>query len=277
MTRPEQRPIQHRVGDQATSAVAAIWSSTGAAVEHVQKDYGEDLLVQPCHGGKMDPSRIWVQVKGTRSASRRPRKAYVRNRTILRWARTTDLTVIVYWNVTHNAGWYAEISPSADLASLLESMDLRTAVTFHRENDFDAQAAELLALSASLAHADNELLIRYAWRSQSSDPQDKQEADPAIAAITMSAMATVGICRESTNAAGSFHLTQEFVDTMARNFEERSSDAADTGEALLEAALQAVLEFGRVAVRRQILEDMTITALTMLRPTDGWPMPVPWE
>jgi hypothetical protein len=62
------RPIQHQISSKAVAKVCDIWSNTGAAVEEIQRDYGEDLLVQTCLNEKLDASRIWVQVKGVQRA-----------------------------------------------------------------------------------------------------------------------------------------------------------------------------------------------------------------
>lgn len=58
------RPIRHQISAKAVVKVCDVWTDIGTAVEEIQRDYGEDLLVQTCLNGKMDSSRIWVQVKG---------------------------------------------------------------------------------------------------------------------------------------------------------------------------------------------------------------------
>jgi hypothetical protein len=283
MTRAEQRPVQHRIGDAAANAVALIWSVTGAAVEHVQQDYGEDLLVQPSVGGRMDPARIWVQVKGTTSERPTPRRLRIRNSQLLRWSRTTDLMVIVNWNARHSMGWYATIEPAGPLVDLVENPQGHSTIAFDRADVFDVHHAEMLVRDAILTHADNELLLRRAWHEQSSVNSDLAEVNPAISSIVLSAMLSIGIVHENPDHAGSYQLTKKFVDEAAQLFSEANSEeiAFNHDEAVADALLQAVLEttlvFARAPLRANLLEMMTRAALHMLRPARGWPMPVPWE
>jgi hypothetical protein len=58
------RPHSHRVRDVASLAVESIFAAYGWATEPILKDYGEDLLVQPCAHDKMEDFKLWVQVKG---------------------------------------------------------------------------------------------------------------------------------------------------------------------------------------------------------------------
>ena len=81
-----QRPKEHVLGDQALNEVAAVISRAGHAVERVANDYGEDLLVQTSHAGRMDASRLWLQVKGTESLDRYRRK---RGDSAFQWISTT--------------------------------------------------------------------------------------------------------------------------------------------------------------------------------------------
>jgi hypothetical protein len=266
-----RRPIQHRTSDQAVDAVALVWSSVGAAVERVRQDYGEDLLVQPCTNGVMAPARIWVQVKGTRRREKLPKTIYIPNRTLLRWVRTADLTMIVSWNVESNLGWYAKISDGADLERLLGSPSGRTAISFRAEDRFDAERAVRLAAEAFLSHVDKELLLYHAWRSQG---PDGEWASTNAAAITLSAMAVVGIAQEPN--PGRFRLSPEFQYAVAEEFQRHGGDE-DVGEALLESVLTVVLAYSEVEVGLKALENIATTVLAMMRPAGGWPMPVPWE
>lgn len=105
------RSEQHQIADKAVAKVKEVWTSIGATAEEVQKDYGEDLLVQTCLNNKMDASRLWVQVKGVRSApgTGKPngRKTIrVRADLALRWARTADVLLLVLWDVENDQGWY---------------------------------------------------------------------------------------------------------------------------------------------------------------------------
>jgi hypothetical protein len=103
-----KRTVEHVTGDLAREAVASLFSHDGHAVEMVDQDYGEDLVVQIARDGRVEPIRLYVQVKGTRSLSRHKRGARYTVRVdrehAVRWARTIDLVVLVLWDVTRDEG-----------------------------------------------------------------------------------------------------------------------------------------------------------------------------
>src|SRR5215212_5674101 len=99
-----QRPREHVLGDQALNEAAAVIARAGHAVERVANDYGEDLLVQTSHAGRMDASRLWLQVKGTGSLDRYRRKRGGFSLPVdldhaLRWSRSADLVAVVLWDL----------------------------------------------------------------------------------------------------------------------------------------------------------------------------------
>ena len=79
------RHLQQQNGDKARTAVERIWLEIGAAVEEVIRDYGDDLLVQTCLNGKMDASRLWIQVKGRQGIDLRKREVPIRVRADTGW------------------------------------------------------------------------------------------------------------------------------------------------------------------------------------------------
>jgi hypothetical protein len=278
-----QRPVQHQIGDAAAFAVASVWVGTGAAVEHVQKDYGEDLLVQPSIDGRLSPARIWVQVKGTANGLTAPRSLRVRNSQLLRWSRATDLVVIVSWNTKISSGWYHTVSPAGSLADLMADSQGTSIVEFKEEDIFDVRHAEMLVREAALAHADNELLLRQAWRQQHHNG-DTVETDVAVGAIVLSAMLAIGIVCEVPGTAGAHRLNRDFTDEIADRFAAMNTDCATAdneadavAEAMLTATVTTVLRFALAPVRSHLLDMMSRAALAMLRPSEGWPMKVPWD
>jgi hypothetical protein len=137
-----------------------MWQKTGAAVETIRNDYGEDLLVQPCLDGKVDAPKVWIQVKGTTDVKslRRPggvKKVVVKGSTLFKWIRSVDLTVVVLWDVAYKVGWYAAIDPdqvqmeTADLSGSTRSFR----VTVAAEDNFNARAARLLGWQSRLSLA----------------------------------------------------------------------------------------------------------------------------
>jgi hypothetical protein len=94
-----RRPFNHVVADRALNDVTKIWLELGCACDRVVSDYGEDLVVQPAWHGRVDPFRIFVQVKGTTSLERYQRKSArhtfpIEPEAMYKWARSNDLTVM---------------------------------------------------------------------------------------------------------------------------------------------------------------------------------------
>jgi Domain of unknown function (DUF4365) len=91
------RPTQHETADKALIAVERIFAECGYATQRVYPDYGEDLVVQTTLRGRVDPNRIWVQVKGTLDWDKyRTADGFrirVKADTALKWARSADLVV----------------------------------------------------------------------------------------------------------------------------------------------------------------------------------------
>jgi len=105
-----KRTDEHIVGDIAAGAVAQVFRECGSAVETIEQDYGEDLLVQSAHQGKVDPSRLWVQVKGTRDISRyrNPGGCYamsVSTEHAFKWARSADAFTVILWDIEQGLGY----------------------------------------------------------------------------------------------------------------------------------------------------------------------------
>ncbi|REH42563.1 uncharacterized protein DUF4365 [Kutzneria buriramensis] len=138
----------------------AIWADQGAAVEEVRRDYGEDLLVQTRLNGRMDSSRIWVQVKGSASVrlnSSGPLSVPVSSSLLLRWERTVDLVVVVLWDVVNRVGWYATPQEKFSQRDLLANLNGDMKLEISRDKPFDLAAAEHLAWEARIKLANIEL------------------------------------------------------------------------------------------------------------------------
>jgi hypothetical protein len=58
-----RRPPSHVIADQAVGAVVQMLVDACHAVHHVVHDYGEDLLIETSHSGRIDATRLWIQVK----------------------------------------------------------------------------------------------------------------------------------------------------------------------------------------------------------------------
>jgi len=194
------RPLQHQIASQAVAKVTGVWTRIGAAVEEVRRDYGEDLLVQTCLNGKMDASRIWVQVKGAKDLAfmtelNRITPIYIRADLALRWARTADLLVMVLWDVDNNCGWY--VVPSlTDLHSDLVRKDRdKIAIEVHSENQFNEKSAQTIAWEARLEHLSRFVrsFRKLQQEVEDTEPGDSAWANEAVGEAVIDIMLDLGI------------------------------------------------------------------------------------
>jgi hypothetical protein len=154
------RPIQHRIASLAVAAVRREWNLQGHAVDEIKEDYGEDLLVQICFEGRLDPARVWVQVKGTEkdcSTGRLPQVS-VKAKQVLRWARTADLVIVVLWDVTGDRGWFTLPQDQFDHVELSDRAKGSVRLTFSRDIPFDQAAVESIAWAARIEHTNRSMV-----------------------------------------------------------------------------------------------------------------------
>jgi len=126
-------------------------------------------LVQTRLGNKKDASRIWVQVKGKNKSglSFGPAGTHsvrVKRTTALRWIRTTDLVVLVLFevNCAHNdyvaeRGWYAVPKDQLTDSELAEGTQKEISIVVRSSDTFDPAAARKLVWRARLDHAEQAL------------------------------------------------------------------------------------------------------------------------
>ncbi|MFF2402801.1 DUF4365 domain-containing protein [Streptomyces goshikiensis] len=147
------RPVQHRIASLAVAAVRQQWNLQGHAVDEIREDYGEDLLVQICFDGVMDPARIWVQVKGTaQDCSSGLPSVRIQAHQVLRWSRTADLVVVVLWNVIEERGWFVLPQGNFDPIELRENPSRMLTLSFSRDRPFDCGSVTSLAWGARIEH-----------------------------------------------------------------------------------------------------------------------------
>jgi len=282
------RPLSHKVGDQAATAVTAIWQQIGAAVERIAVDYGEDLLVQPCdHRDQMDAARIWVQAKGTTThpAMHQPGRHVtvpVPSALALRWAQTADVVVLVYWDVEAATGWYAIPEAQADRVRLADAAPrATTSITVLSDDAFTAASARHLALRARLEHATK---IVQRCKGMIMMGYDAPEVRAELITTLTQVMQDVGI-------ADGNQITATFLDALRSHWEfyqgdpgrdmsaaERFETAAQTAvmKMVLDAAEQAQPQAG-IEFQELLIGELTTATMTALRPQQGWPVPLAWE
>ncbi|MEU4359305.1 DUF4365 domain-containing protein [Streptomyces virginiae] len=241
------RPVQHRIASLAVAAVRQVWNRGGHAVDEIQEDYGEDLLVQICLNGRMDPARIWVQVKGTeRDTSKKLPTVSVSSDQVLRWARTADLVVVVLWDVNAEQGWFIlpqDQFDQADLASGVGGHKLN--LKFSREVKFDIDAAERLAWAARIEHANRTVVYARAGLTEAVEMNletNKHFYKGIIVSTVFNfAVSTMLV----TPVEGGGRLSEEFMLLVWEHFKNEDPTLMDeaTGRAMMLAVFQMVADY----------------------------------
>ncbi|GAB2328024.1 DUF4365 domain-containing protein [Streptomyces variabilis] len=188
-----KRPQQHQTAAKAENAVRSLWVNGGHAVDTIREDYGEDLLVQTCLRERVDSSRIWVQVKGTTKDCSDEKSAlpvlYINAEQVLRWSRSSDLVVVVLWDVGNDLGWYVIPDGNFDHVSLLEAGTGKVPVVFDRSRRFDDSAVEYLSWFARIDHADRS--VGYSLSVLTESAEDEWDSAPAYVRHHRAAIASV--------------------------------------------------------------------------------------
>lgn len=153
-----QRPGQHVTADRAAQAIEHIFTDCGFACDILSHDYGEDIVVQTMHKGVIDPFRLLIQSKGTRNIARYFRKTdhvYIVPVSIghaLKWARSSDLVVVVLWDITQKAGVWTVPKEQVDQWSMYLLQTRSARLEFRPDAKFTRQAARQLVWRARIEH-----------------------------------------------------------------------------------------------------------------------------
>lgn len=154
-----KRPLQHVIASRAVASVRKLWADQGCAVDEINEDYGEDLLVQTSLDEQMDFSRIWAQVKGTGQDCSDPTRALpsvrVNAKQVLRWAYSADLVIVVLWDTVNDQGWFARPRDFPDFARLRGDGEVQ--ISFSRQSPFSLESVQRLVWEARLGHYEKEL------------------------------------------------------------------------------------------------------------------------
>ena len=274
------RPEQHRIAESARLAVSQIWNEVGA-VEELRRDYGEDLLVQTSLHGHMDASRLWVQVKGTkqvRATGTNRITIRLRADTVLHWARSADLLVLILWDTTQNIGWY--MVPSGAMLHLELFQKGRDKVTLPINADavFDIGAARRIAWGARLEHLAR-FVRSFRWQEQEVagwEPENAHWVRDALNVAVIDGLIDLRIL-ERTNRK-EIALTEDFremvirvIITLARERKhEGKHEELDKDEYLETIALRSLVEMVAKVTECKtplsLLENMSEAIKGMLMP-----------
>ncbi|MEU6688466.1 DUF4365 domain-containing protein [Streptomyces sp. NPDC046832] len=234
-----RRPAQHRIASLAVAAVRREWNLQGHAVDEIHEDYGEDLLVQICHEGRMDPARVWVQVKGTeRDCTRKALPSIrVKANQVLRWARTADLVIVVLWDVQNDRGWFTIPQDQFDHIELANLPNSSTSLTFSREHPFDQSAVSTLCWAARIEHTNRAMVYEQSHLSEARE----MEMDAALKfhkGVLASLIFDFSVSVKAVKPTGGF--TEEFFDTVRDHFIHEGPK--DVEEATKRAMMLSVFE-----------------------------------
>jgi hypothetical protein len=244
-------------------------------VEEVRQDYGEDLLVQTCVNGRMDDSRLWVQVKGTQRASgmdqpNRTCRISVRADVALRWARSADLLVLVYWDISKNTGWYTIPSYKAVHSELSARGDRETSIVISSSDVFDADAAQRISWQGRLEHLTRFVRSFRALEMElrQGDPEGAAWAREAIYTAVMDGLIDLNVIEPFKGDRQTLQVSQRFRDC-AKEAVQRSYEEGDSKESLLVktitlAVLYAAQEVSGVGISGSLLKEMAPVVGAML-------------
>ncbi|MDB4897082.1 MAG: hypothetical protein JWN15_3344 [Firmicutes bacterium] len=237
--RMTNRPVQHRIASLAVAAVRREWNVQGHAVDEIHEDYGEDLLVQICFEERMDPARVWVQVKGTErecSAGRLP-SVRVKAGQILRWARTADLVIVVLWDVKGNRGWFTLPQGQFDHVELADRHGANRSLQFSRELPFDQAAVATLAWAARIEHANRSLVYGRSGLEEALEMEIDASVD-FYKGVLASLIFDFSVSAQIVKPSGGF--TEDFPHVVMEHLKQESPENLD--EATRKAMIRAVFE-----------------------------------
>jgi hypothetical protein len=225
-------PIQHEIEGQAISAVRAIWAKQGASVEEVHRDYGEDLAVQTCLNGRVDESRVWVQVKGQMHVSGMDNgagKAVVRvpYDRVRRWALMPEPVILVLWDVSAERGWYTFPGNYYDI-NHFGTGDLSLPV--YGKDVFNVDTANEVAWHTRISRFTINVHRLNAAKKEAElmgDGERIHYIDQAIFAVVSGLMVTLGILLIRGDTEREYAMAPRFRDLVISVFEHGALDPAD--------------------------------------------------
>jgi hypothetical protein len=244
-----QRDNAHVVGDRAAQRIALVWTDVGAAVEHVFKDYGDDLCVQPSLRGKMDDCRIWVQSKGSTdvfASHWRPTlgvfRVGIENDLLARWARFADEVVVVLWDVNRNEGWFALPNDQTDELDLLMSPAGQSQISLSRGDIFNEDAARMLMNRAHSRSAGRRFEV-VEWKimnaAEFDDAEDLARLRRVRHSVVMNWILDSEIMERHDNA-GNVRFSERFLNLFGSKLGTSRIETADLFQPVFDAIVEIV-------------------------------------
>jgi Domain of unknown function (DUF4365) len=212
------RPDRHVTAERAKGSVGKIIADAGFAFEVIENDYGEDLLIQTSHGGVMDASRMWLQLKGTKTIGRYRRGdgalVYPVSMThALRWARSADPVIVVLWDVEKEAGRFAEAPGNVKVWGGIDEGRKTVSLVFPPDQVFDVEAVQRLAWDSRMQRFRDLLAQHKVFEEEHAEDGDGDESSGGLTTIlALQALQTLGLVEYKAN--GIWAITTAAIEQM---------------------------------------------------------------
>lgn len=105
-------------GSIAIRQLQKIFAEIGWESEEIEKDYGEDLMIQIFENGEKLPIKIFAQVKGTKNIEENKRKdkyvySGIKKTTFSSWIDSNESTVFILWDINQQEGVFGFINKNS--------------------------------------------------------------------------------------------------------------------------------------------------------------------
>jgi len=147
-----KRHENHKIGSLGELHIARMFEELGYACSAISPDYGEDFFVFGESNGIIEPFKIFVQVRASSQADRRPSAwtEYEDPLTVRNWVLGNELVILVRHNFTTVTTRYCV--PEEDI--LYWEIDPRRRVPLRCLHEFNSATVEELIWRARIRHYD---------------------------------------------------------------------------------------------------------------------------
>jgi len=106
------------IGSIAIKQLQKIFAEIGWESEEIEKDYGEDLMIQIFENGEKLPIKIFAQVKGTKNIEENKRNGKyvysgIKKTTFSSWIDSNESTVLILWGINQEEGVFGFINKNS--------------------------------------------------------------------------------------------------------------------------------------------------------------------
>jgi hypothetical protein len=264
------RPDRHIVGDRAVAEVQRVIAGAGLIAEVVEKDYGEDLLVNVTIEGTVQPARFWVQVKGRRNVAALRRRdgtlaLELSTDHLVRWSQSADPVLIVLWSVDDGIGWWEWVDAFDAVPKIGDERQASKTVRIPASHQFDVVASRATAMEALVKHFARALMQVRAvetWRSTENDDA-AGELRLARREVALDALRSLGVLN-------GFRPVRFFAETLYKAYHNLpGKDDEDPDDrwrlAVTVAVLRTAYERAPVPISELLAYELVDTMLVILR------------